>query len=128
RSGYSWKYRKESSMKTVKILGALALIVVFGLAIYVFSQTNGETKSVTGCLQKGDEANEYSITDASGKMYGLRSSKVKLADHLGHKVTITGHLKRESDEDEEREEKGSKQKEAGDIQVTKLTMASASCQ
>ena len=30
--------------------------------------------SVTGCLATGDEANEYSIKDASGKTFGLKSS------------------------------------------------------
>jgi hypothetical protein len=44
---------------------------------------------------KGDEPNEYSITDISGKTYEMRSSEVKLADHLGYKVTVTGHLKGE---------------------------------
>ena len=78
-------------------------------------------------LQKGDEANEYSITDESGKVYGLRSSAVKLGDHLGHKVTVTGRLVGEKNEGEEREGKAAS-KEAGDIQVTKLTMVSTSCQ
>jgi hypothetical protein len=80
-------------------------------------------------LQKGDEPNEYSITDESGKLYGLRSSSVKLADHLGHKVTITGRIVGEKDEDEDEGREGkSASKEAGVIQVTKLTMVSSSCQ
>src|SRR5437899_12753502 len=47
------------------------------------------TVTVTGCLQKGDEAGEYSIKGADGKAYGLRSTTVKLAGHLNHKVTVT---------------------------------------
>ena len=65
--------------------------------------------------------------DASGKAYEMRSSEVKLGEHLGHKVTVTGRLKDGTDEDEEREAKDSK-KETGYIQVTKLAMVSASCQ
>ena len=115
-------------MKSAKLSAlVLALMVVVGFAIYAGSQAKGETKSVTGCLQKGDEPNEYSTTDGSGKTYEMRTSEVKLADHLGHKVTVTGRLKGETDEDEERQAKGSK-KEAGYIQVTKLTMVSTSCQ
>lgn len=115
-------------MKTAKFVGLLlALMVVVILAICAGSQAKSESKTVTGCLQKGDEPNEYSITDASGKTYEMRSSQVKLAEHLGHKVTVTGRLKGETDEDEEREAKGST-KEAGYIQVTKLAMVSASCQ
>jgi hypothetical protein len=116
-------------MKSTKIFALLlTLMVVVGIAIYAGSQAKGETKTVTGCLQKGDEPNEYSITDASGKTYGLYSSDVKLADHLGQKVTVTGKPKAEKEETEEREEKGSNKKEVGDIQVTKLTMVSTSCQ
>lgn len=84
--------------------------------------------SVTGCLQKGDEANEFSITGSDGKVYGLRSSSVKLADHVGHTVTVSGKLKPEGkDEDEAAEDKENGQKEAGDIQVSKLKMVSESC-
>src|SRR2546423_8688013 len=50
---------------------------------------NAEGVTVTGCLQKGDGPNEYAITE-NGKSYGLRSDTVKLADHLNHKVTVTG--------------------------------------
>ena len=115
-------------MKYTKLWVLLvAVIVGASVAIYLDAQAKSETKTVTGCLQKGDEPNEYSITDTSGKTYEMRSSEVKLADHLGHKVTVTGRMKGETDEDEEREAKGSK-KEAGYIQVTKLTMVSTSCQ
>lgn len=115
-------------MKSTKLFVLLVgLMVLLAFAIYAGSQAKGDTKTVTGCLQKGDEPNEYSITDTSGKTYEMRSSDVNLADHLGHKVTVTGRIKGETDEDEEREAKGSK-KEAGYIQVTKLTMVSTSCQ
>jgi len=118
-------------MRSTRLIGLLlALVVVVGVAIYAGSQAKGGTETVTGCLQKGDEPNEYSITDGSGKTYGLYSSDVKLADHVGHKVTVTGQMKAEKREAEEREreEKSSNKKEAGDLQVSKLTMVSTSCQ
>lgn len=91
----------------------------------------GGSKSVTGCLQKGDEPEEFSLTTDDGKTYGLRSSAVKLADHLGHKVTVSGSLKPETEEKGENEAKESKEgkenKEAGDIRVTKLRMVSETC-
>src|SRR5882724_2372686 len=46
--------------------------------------------TVTGCLAQGDQANEYSIKDNTGKTYGLMGGKVNLKAHLGHQVTITG--------------------------------------
>src|ERR1043166_3780878 len=57
----------------------------------------GAKKSVTetGCLQKGDEANEYKITGADGKTYGLfAKGTVDLAKHVGHKVEVTGTEKK----------------------------------
>jgi hypothetical protein len=94
----------------------------------------GSSKSVTGCLQKGDEPEEFSLTAADGKTYGLRSSTVKLADHLGHKVTVSGTLKPEAEEAEEKGEneakeskEGKENKEAGDIRVTRLKMVSETC-
>ena len=85
---------------------------------------------MTGCLQKGDDPDEFSITGEDGKTYGLRSSAADLSKHLGHKVTITGNLKAESYEKEkgEREEHEKKEAaEAGDIRVTNLKMVSDSC-
>ena len=85
-------------MRSKRLIGlVLILVVVVGVAIYAGSQaTSGGSKTVTGCLQKGDEPNEYSITDANGRTYGLYSSSVQLADHVGHKVTVTGQAKAET--------------------------------
>ena len=85
---------------------------------------------MTGCLQKSDEPDEFSITGEDGKTYGLRSSIVDLSKHLGHKVTVTGSLKAELYEKEKggREEHEKKEAaEAGDIRVTNLKMVSDSC-
>ncbi len=111
-------------------------VVVFVLGLYCtptgFAQEKsaGGKTTVTGCLQKGDEPGEYSITGEDGKTYGLRSKAVNLSQHLGHKVTVTGTLKPESAEKEkgEAEEHEKKQAmEAGDIRVTDLKMVSDSC-
>ena len=112
--------------------------VSFVLGLYVtpagFAQAKsaGPKTTVTGCLQKSDEPDEFSITGEDGKTYGLRSSTVDLSKHLGHKVTVTGSLKAELYEKEkgerEREEHEKKEAaEAGDIRVTNLKMVSDSC-
>jgi len=80
---------------------------------------------VTGCLQKGDEAGEYSITCEDGKRYGLRSKTVGLAKHVGHKVTVTGTQVREESEEKEQKEKGGG--EYSDLRVTTLKMISEGC-
>jgi hypothetical protein len=121
-----------------KIVRLVTLIAfALSLGVYVVPTTSAQEKSattkttVTGCLQKGDEAGEYSITGEDGKTYGLRSKAVNLSQHLGHKVTITGTLRPESDEKEKGEAEEHEKKEsaeAGDIRVASLKMVSEKCQ
>ncbi len=120
--------------RLVRLLIAALVSVVLGLyctpAGVAQSKSAGGKATVTGCLQKGDEADEFSITGEDGKTYGLRSSAVDLSKHLGHKVTITGTLKAESYEKEKGESEEHEKKEAaeaGDIRVTNLKMVSDSC-
>jgi Alpha/beta hydrolase family len=82
-------------MQKLVRLSAL-LLFVFALGAYVTpsgsAQEKAGSKTVTGCLQKGDETGEYSITGEDGKTYGLRSKSVKLSQHVGHKPAIlVGH-------------------------------------
>src|ERR1700758_5471258 len=63
------------------------------------------TKTVTGCLQKGDEPGEFSLQAEDGKVWGLKSSSVKLEEHLGHKVSVTGSAKEESKAEQQKEKK-----------------------
>jgi hypothetical protein len=116
----------------------LFILIAFALAVgvYVSPTASAQEKSatgktsVTGCLQKGDEPGEYSITGENGKTYGLRSKAVNLSQHLGHKVTITGTLRPESAEKEKGEAEEHEKKEtaeAGDIRVTGLKMVSEQC-
>ncbi len=120
------------------IILILAACLAFTLCAFALAanaqkgeKKGGSSKTVTGCLQKGDEADEFSLTGDDGKLYDLRSSSVKLSDHVGHKVTVTGNFKPEGyekDEDEAKENKEGGKKEAGDIQVKSLKMVSSSCQ
>jgi hypothetical protein len=87
--------------------------------------TSGKAVTVTGCLQKGDEAGEYSITSEDGKRYGLRSKTVGLAKHVGHKVTVTGTPMAEENEEKEAKESGGG--EYADLRVTNLKMISEGC-
>ena len=88
------------------------------------------TQTVTGCLQKGDEAGAFSITGEDGKTWELHSTSVKLDQHLGHKVTVTGSTTQESKAEEKKEgqvEKASSKQEYADLDVTSLKMVSDSC-
>ena len=90
--------------------------------------------TVTGCLQKGDSADEFAIAGEDGKTWELRSRTVKLGEHVGHTVTITGvrHQETRAEEAKEqktetKESKEAEAKEAGDLRVTSLKMVSDSC-
>jgi hypothetical protein len=81
---------------------ALAAIVAVGLAAFPTTvgakgqkKAGGGSHSMTGCLQKGDDANTFKLTDVEGtgpKTVEIvaMASGVDLAPHVGHKVTITG--------------------------------------
>ena len=119
----------KTSILTLVFIGILSL----GLCGSGFAQAQrhkpsdrdntpaGKPVTVTGCLQKGDEAGEYSIKSADGKAYGLRSRTVKLADHLNQKVTVTGKAAKEENEKEKNEEHEH-------LNVTNLKMINNSCQ
>jgi hypothetical protein len=91
-------------------------------------------KTVTGCLQKGHEPGELSITGEDGKTWDVTSKSVKLDEHVGHQVTLTGSARRESKAQEKAEEKKEGQvekaagkEEYGDLRVTDLKMVSETC-
>ena len=73
----------------------------------------GQSMTVTGCLQPDATSKDtYKIASEDGKTWALKSSSVKLGDHLNHKVTVTG--KTTSD--------------AGELNVSNLKMVSQTCQ
>ncbi len=111
----------------------LASVLALGLGSLAWTTQENQTKTkggksvtVTGCLQKGDEAGEYSVTGEDGKRYGLRASNnVDLSKHLGHKVTVTGTKMREKNEEKEKNEGGGG--EYADLRVTNIKHISESC-
>lgn len=92
------------------------------------------SKTVTGCLQKGHEPGKLSITGEDGKTWDVTSKSVKLDEHVGHQVTLTGSAHHESKAQEKAEEKKEGQmekaagkEEYGDLRVTDLKMVSETC-
>ena len=89
-----------------------------------------KSQTVTGCLQKGDEAGEFSLKGEDGKTWGLRSTSVKLDQHIGHQVTVTGSTTHETKAEEKKEgqvENAGSKTEYADLTVTSLKMVSESC-
>lgn len=93
-------------------------------------QPAGAETTVTGCLQKGDEPGAVSIIGEDGRNWELHSTSVKLDEHIGHKVTVTGTVTRESKAQEKKEgqvEKAAGKEESGDLRISSLKMISKTC-
>jgi hypothetical protein len=90
-------------MQKFAVLLALLVAVTF-LPLRVLAQDTGsgnagqngsasaETTTVTGCLKAGKQAGHYMLTAEDGTIYHLRSRQVKLGEHVGHTVEVTGTI------------------------------------
>jgi hypothetical protein len=120
------------------------MIVVFGLSWALAQETSVDTKSksdtrtITGCLSKGDNSansNEYLLKGKDGSTWEVRSDAVSLADHVGHKVSATGvvsnataHNLKEDAKDAAADAHMKKDNsEHGHMTITDVQMISESC-
>jgi hypothetical protein len=103
----------------------MMMMAIPGVAL-AQDNASDSTQTVTGCLQKGPTANNYTMTDENGKLWDLHSKTVQLGPHIGHTVTVTGTIPQKS--------KGNGNDTSGDtspqnhLRVTSLKMVSDSCQ
>jgi hypothetical protein len=94
-----------------------------------------DTRSITGCLAQGDSAKEFNLTADDGSTWEVRSSNVSLAEHVGHKVTVTGvvaHAKAHNMKEDTKDmahDAGMKKEntEHGHLKATDVKMVSESC-
>jgi hypothetical protein len=125
----------------MKVKMAMAFVALFLFAGTDSAQettkiTHKKTRTMTGCLQKGDDAKEYVLTTAKGGTWELKSDSLNLGDHVGHRVTITGvvpnakmHGMKEDAKAEAKEHGVDKDStEHGHLTVTYLKMVSETCQ
>ena len=123
------------------VTGIIALSIFAGATGLAQAQdttktTHKKTRTLTGCLQKGDDAHEYKLTAKGGGTWELKSDSVKLDEHVGHTVKIVGvvsnakaHGMKEDTKEEMKEHGMNKHDtEHGHMTVTDLTMVSDSCQ
>jgi hypothetical protein len=84
--------------------------------------------SVTGCVQKGADAGTYMLS-SGGKSYELIGAPagVKLADHVGHKVTVTGTSVKPKKAAKIEAKTGTKDEPGNHLKVRSLKMVAASC-
>jgi hypothetical protein len=90
----------EENMNLKLVIGMLAVVMMTipGIAVTQDNQesTDNSTHTATGCLGKGPAADIYMLTDEDGKRWDLRSKTVSLGPHVGHTVTITGTIPKDS--------------------------------
>jgi hypothetical protein len=113
----------------------LLLCMTLAACTFGFAKEKADVRDVTGCLSKGDSATEFLLTGNDGSTWEVRSSKVALAEHVGHTVTATGVVSNATahnmKEDAKNAAKDSGMKksdtEHGHMKITDVKMVSDSC-
>src|SRR6476660_535754 len=126
-------------MKLKIVMAVLALFVFAGATGLAADQdkktTHKKTRTLTGCLEKSDEAKEFNLTTGKGGTWEIKSDSVDLAPHIGHTVKVTGvvsnaamHGVKEDAKAEAKEHGIDKNStEHGHLTVTDVKMVSDSC-
>lgn len=123
-------------LKTRAILLPGIILFVSLAATLMFAASGdekaGASQTVTGCVQKGLENKGYFLLTADGQHWELYpTSKVSLAEHVGHTVTVTGTVAKRSAVQEEKSQPYEKKeitgKEHADLNVASLKMVSETC-
>ena len=97
--------------------------------------THSNVRTLTGCLQKVEDANEYDLVGQDGSTWELKGDTVDLPSHVGQTVTITGAVRNakahgmKEDAKQEAQEHGMDKSatEHGHLTVTNLTKVSSDC-
>jgi hypothetical protein len=111
------------------------ILASFGTS-FGFAKEKADVRDITGCLSKGDSAKEFLLTGNDGSTWEVRSSRVDLAEHVGHTVTATGVVSNakmhnmKEDAKEMAKDSGMKKSdtEHGHMKITDVKMVSDSCQ
>lgn len=122
---------------------SLCLFLVLGLcSVWLVAQdTNSDTKgkaetrTITGCLQKGESSDEFNLIANNGSTWEVKSTQANLADHVGHTVKVTGvvehnkmHNLKEDAKDAAHDAGMKKEnREHGHLTATDVQMVSGTC-
>ena len=113
----------------------LAPISAFGQDAASTPKPKAEVRNITGCLSKGDSADEFLLTGKDGSTWEVRSTKVTLADHVGHTVTAHGVVSNSTMHNMKEDAKNAavdsgvkkNDTEHGHLTISSLKMVSSSC-
>jgi SH3 domain-containing YSC84-like protein 1 len=93
----------------------------------------GHNETVTGCLQKDDEAGTFSLAGEDGRIWSLRSNNIRFDPIVGHQVKLTGSApgtavdRNEKTTKEGQVEQASSKEGYRDLHVVAITMISEPC-
>jgi hypothetical protein len=128
---------KGEKMKAKVSNSILCLILVAFASSWAPAQTKSKSdiRTITGCLSKGDSADEFMLAGNDGSTWEVRSSRVALAAHVGHTVSATGvvsnaamHNMKEDTKDLAKDSGVKKDdSEHGHLKITDIKMVSDSC-
>jgi hypothetical protein len=113
----------------------LTPISAFGQDAASTPKPKAEVRNITGCLSKGDSADEFLLTGKDGSTWEVRSTKVTLADHVGHTVTAHGVVSNSTMHNMKEDAKNAavdsgvkkNDDEHGHLTISSLKMVSSSC-
>ena len=100
------------------------------------SKSKSDVRTITGCLSKGDSADEFVLTANDGSTWEVRSSSsADLASHVGHTITAKGVVSNakmhnlKEDAKDAAKDSGMKKSdtEHGHMKITDVKMVSDSC-
>jgi hypothetical protein len=75
---------------TLVVAGALSASAAVRGSASANRLVRADADSATGCLQKGDKPNTFKLVAKDGKTWNVTSTKLSLAGHVGHTVTLSG--------------------------------------
>jgi hypothetical protein len=126
-------------MKTSGIAMFLGLFLAAATSVSLAQDTTSsgksktEVRTITGCLAQGSSSHSYVLNSNDGSTWDLKGDKV--ADHVGHTVTVKGtvsHVTMHNAKEEAKDTAASAgmkktNDEHGDLDVESLRMVSKSC-
>ena len=119
--------------KTRIATGLAGLIFICGTLMANAQDTDNshaKSRSITGCLQNGDNSKEYKLIAKDGGRWDLKSDSVNMSEHVGHEVKVTGVVSNATAHNMKEDIKqgvGKDEHETGDMTVTNLKMVSTNC-
>jgi uncharacterized protein YdeI (BOF family) len=79
---------------------AVLIAILLPLTLVGQEKKDAGSVSVTGCFNKGADADHYVLKDEKGKEYVVTGDAGMLARHANnHRVTITGSMGKDKDKD-----------------------------